>query len=236
MNTSDLRAELLGRSKQLFFALHNGLAFVGLLAVLTMSVYLIRPSEAAGEGKSTVFGTIRYDAGSSFDTSPTDVEEVKQRALATYLSRRYKVALDAMEHLVGAAFDVGRRFGLDPLLILAVAGVESGYNPIAESVMGAKGLMQVMPQYHQDKLDLHGGREAVLDPLTNLQVGAQILKEYIRRTGSLETGLQTYAGALTDPSVQYTRKVMAEKEKLRQVVQRIERPTAPPIPARGSEA
>jgi hypothetical protein len=35
--------------------------------------------------------------------------------------------------------------------------------------------------------------------LINIPVGARILKEYIRRTGSLEAGLQFYNGAWADP-------------------------------------
>jgi soluble lytic murein transglycosylase-like protein len=64
----------------------------------------------------------------------------------------------------------------------------------------------------------HGGAEAVLDPVTNIALGARILKEYIRRTGSLEAGLQFYNGALADPTSQYAQKVFAEKERLQQAV------------------
>jgi hypothetical protein len=84
--------------------------------------------------------------------------------------------------------------------------------------------MQVVPRYHLDKLMAHGGEDAVLDPATNIVLGARILKEYIRRTGSLEAGLQFYNGALADPSSQYAQKVFAEKERLQQAVRRLDRP------------
>jgi soluble lytic murein transglycosylase-like protein len=90
--------------------------------------------------------------------------------------------------------------------------------------MGAKGLMQVIPRHHQDKLGEHGGEGAVLDPTTNILLGARILKEYIRRTGSLEAGLQFYNGALADVSSQYAQKVMAEKERLQDALRRVDRP------------
>jgi soluble lytic murein transglycosylase-like protein len=85
---------------------------------------------------------------------------------------------------------------------------------VAESVMGAKGLMQVIAKYHPEKLSDHGGEQALLEPEINILVGAQILREYYRRFGDLETALQMYAGALDDPTSQYATKVFAEKARL----------------------
>ena len=79
--------------------------------------------------------------------------------------------------------------GLDPLLVLAVIAVESRFNPIAESGMGAKGLMQIIPRFHLDKLRAAGGEDAVFDPESNILVGARILQEYVYRTGTLDAGL-----------------------------------------------
>ncbi len=153
------------------------------------------------------------------DTSARSAaEENRYRALAEFLAKRYRVSQDVTFGLVGQAYAVGQQLGLDPLLIIAVIAVESRFNPIAESVAGAKGLMQVIPKYHTDKLEEFGGEKAVFDPATNIQVGAQILKEYIRITGHLGSALQMYAGALSDNEDQYSTKVMNEKQRLQQVV------------------
>jgi hypothetical protein len=58
----------------------------------------------------------------------------------------------------------------------------------------------------------------VLDPESNIAVGARILQEYVYRTGSLEGGLQFYNGAFWDGSAQYAQKVMAERERLEGVL------------------
>jgi soluble lytic murein transglycosylase-like protein len=143
--------------------------------------------------------------------------EAKRRALANYVARRYRVAPEPVEELVSAAFAVGRMTDVDPLLILAVISVESRFNPIAESEYGARGLMQVVPRFHLEKLVHHGGEATLLEPHTNILVGAQILDEYVRRAGTLEAGLQLYAGAAEDPDKGYAQRVLLEQRRLRQV-------------------
>ena len=141
-----------------------------------------------------------------------------QRAIAEFLSRRFQVAGEATATIVSAAYEAAGEAGLDPLLVLAVISIESRFNPLAQSGMGAKGLMQIIPRFHRDKLAEHGGDHAVLDPESNIRVGTQILQEYIHRKGTLEAGLQFYNGARRDASAAYAQKVMAERGRLEQVI------------------
>jgi soluble lytic murein transglycosylase-like protein len=165
---------------------------------------------------------VPFDEGAScvpeetFALAPRDPA---QALLVKFLSRRYLIAAEATERMVGAAYRAAREVGLDPLLVLAVISVESRFNPIAESVMGAKGLMQIIPKYHQAKLVEEGGEAALLDPESNIRVGTQILQEYVYRTGTLEAGLQYYNGAFSDGSALYAQKVLAERARLLGVVQ-----------------
>lgn len=169
------------------------------------------------EAEDTEFATERAQA---------TVEQVQvspeTRRVVDYLARKYRVAATAIEPLIAAAHTAGARVGLDPMLIVAVIAVESSFNPFAESPMGAQGLMQVIPRYHQEKLEAVGqvGETTLLDPVTNIQVGAKVLKESIQRSGGLEAGLQYYAGASTDAETQYANKVMAEKQRLEQAARR----------------
>jgi soluble lytic murein transglycosylase-like protein len=143
---------------------------------------------------------------------------VAERVLTSHLSRRFMIAPRTAELVVSAAHQAAGDVGLDPLLVLAVIAVESSFNPLAESSVGAKGLMQIIPKYHQAKLSAAGGDEAVLDPEANIHVGARILQEYVYRRGSLEAGLQYYNGAPADASAQYAQKVFAERRRLELVV------------------
>jgi hypothetical protein len=142
----------------------------------------------------------------------------QQKYVTEWLSRRYRVAGDAANMLVATAYSTAHEIKLDPLLILAVMAIESGLNPFAESPMGAQGLMQVMSKVHSDKFEEVGGSKAALNPVANIRVGSQILKDYVTRTGSVEGGLKTYVGAaaFVDDSG-YGNKVLAEYRRLKQV-------------------
>jgi soluble lytic murein transglycosylase-like protein len=144
-----------------------------------------------------------------------------QRAVTEFIAKRYRVAQDAAAGFVATAYRAGGDWKVDPLLILAVVAIESRYNPVAESNMGAKGLMQVIPKFHSEKLVEHGGESALLDPHVNIQVGAQILREYMRRFGETETALQMYAGAFDEPNSQYAFKVLAERARLEQLLKQL---------------
>jgi soluble lytic murein transglycosylase-like protein len=147
--------------------------------------------------------------------SPVKLSPDLQR-VQTYVAKRYQVSAVALEPLLASAQQTGRSVGVDPLLLVAVMAIESRFNPFAESPMGAQGLMQVIPKFHPDKVDVKSDKSAMFDPETNIRVGALVLKEYIRSTGSVERALQQYGG-VGDPSAPYASKVMAVKAMLSQV-------------------
>ena len=150
-----------------------------------------------------------------------DSSEPKYRAIGEYLARRYRVSSEMATDIVSQAYATGSQTKLDPLLILAVISVESGFNPLAESSMGAKGLMQVIPRFHPEKFHPLGGEEAAFDPDANIMVGSQILKQYIRRAGDLADALRMYVGASSDENEKgFSVKVMTERDRLQQVLQR----------------
>jgi len=136
--------------------------------------------------------------------------------VALYLARRYHVADEPVRVVVATAHAAGKEQQIDPLLILAVVAVESSMNPFAQSPVGARGLMQVMPNLHGGKFVEGHGALAALDPVANIHVGSQILSDVIRRGGSIERGLQLYVGAgnLTDDGG-YASRVLGELGRLK---------------------
>ena len=155
-----------------------------------------------------------YPQRASFDKGAQN----QQQTLSLYLAKRYRISQDAATLVVGAAYITGKETNLDPLLILSVMAVESSLNPFAESTVGAQGLMQVLSKVHEDKLESYGGKMAALNPVVNIKVGAIILRDCIRRGGSLEAGLKLYVGATTETDGGYGAKVVTVRKELRTVV------------------
>ncbi len=215
---------------------HNTLALVGLLA-LALGLFAAGRPEIRQEAEQVTLEWLktrheaREQASGNFLNAVAEPEAVsrataadmtalsrEQARLANWIARRYKVAPEPVSALVQEAWSIGQRAGLDPTLILAIMAVESSFNPFAQSPVGAQGLMQVMTRVHDDKYEAFGGIRAAFDPISNLRVGVQVLKECIARAGSVQEGLRYYVGAaLLDSDGGYAARVMMEQGLMRTV-------------------
>jgi soluble lytic murein transglycosylase-like protein len=72
-------------------------------------------------------------------------------------------------------FKVSKEYNIDPLLLHAIAEIESKYNPIAISPAGAKGLMQVMPDTAR-RFGMQNPETELLDPESNLRISSNYLR------------------------------------------------------------
>lgn len=215
---------------------HNSLALVGLTVVVALAFIAGRP-DLRQQTEAWALGWLqerleqRNDASDDVTVALADEEAVNratavqpseltraQAAVAQWISRRYAVAPEPVGRLVQEAWMIGEKVGLDPTLILAIVAIESRFNPFAQSAVGAQGLMQVMTRVHVDKYEPFGGKHAAFDPISNLRVGVQVLRECIARAGGLEAGLRWYVGsANSDDDNGYIAKVFAEQDRLKSV-------------------
>ena len=233
---------------------HNTLALVGLAAVAVALFGASRPElrqqaetvalewlqdrheERELAAGNLLVGMSEPDAvGRATATDPSSLSR-EQAAVTQWLSRRYRVATEPVAALVQEAWAIGQRANLDPTLILAIIAIESSFNPFAQSPVGAQGLMQVMTRVHDDKYGPFGGNHAAFDPITNLRVGVQVLKDCIVRAGSVAEGLRHYVGAaLHETDGGYAARVLAEQAHLRAVAEGKRVPvTVPNTAAAGS--
>ncbi len=234
---------------------HNSLALVGLAAVallvfaagradirhqvevVTLDWLQTRHVERELASGNLLAGAAEPDAIARATAADPSELTRQQAAVAQWISRRYKVAPEPISALVKEAWTLGERAKLDPTLILAVMAIESRFNPFAQSPVGAQGLMQVMTHIHDDKYVSFGGNHAAFDPISNLRVGVQVLKECIARAGSLHDGLRYYVGAaFLSSDGGYTGKVLSEQAYLQAVAEGKRVPlnaphNPPPLPA-----
>lgn len=202
--------------RRAYVGLKSVLALVGVaaLAAVTLVPFEGDVAKALPLRHEAGFAPTKAISAVAFAGPVETALEREQRSITSFIAKRYRVSDTAVAAFVAAAYRAGEQYSVDPLLILAIMAIESRYNPVAESTVGAKGLMQVLPKYHLDKLSDHGGEDALLEPEVNIQVGAQILREYQRRFRDTETALQVYAGAFAEPSAAYAAKVFAELARL----------------------
>lgn len=217
---------------------HNLLALVG-LAVVAIGLFLAGQPGMRAQIESRAFGWLqdrhesRQPPSQQLAQAVAQPEAVvrataidpatldrQQKLVAQWLSRRYRVAPEPVGRLVQEAWSLGAKAGLEPHLILAIMAIESSFNPFAQSPVGAQGLMQVMTRVHDDKFEAFGGTLAAFDPVANLRVGVQILRDCIAKAGSLEGGLRFYVGAANLPDDGgYAARVLAERDHLKKVSQ-----------------
>lgn len=226
MNTVSLTAA------RAYSTLKSMLALVGLAALCGLAV-MPTPRDALLKHLPPLSAFILSEEALSSSTTAAGLIQAgaidgarEQRAVTEYIARRYRVSDQAVAAFVASAYRAGGEYSIDPLLILAVIAIESRYNPVAESDLGAKGLMQIIPKYHLEKLADHGGEQSLLDPYVNIMVGSRILREYQRRLGDTEAALQMYGGAFDEPTPQYANKVLAEKARLEALRQKAKEKTA----------
>lgn len=126
--------------------------------------------------------------------------------------------LDSMLRIVDRA---ARRFRVDPLTVIAVIKVESGFNPFAVSSAGAIGLMQVRAETGREVAARVGvewtNDDLLFDPEVNVVLGTAYLRELLDRFDNLDVALAAFhAGPnkiaarnleLGDVSLEYTGRV-----------------------------
>ena len=114
----------------------------------------------------------------------TDLPRVdaRPRPAAPAPAAKPDAALLRALRLAPAVDAVARSYDIDPLLLHAIARVESRHNPAAVSHAGARGLMQVMPAT-AGRFGVHTAGH-LHDAPVNLEVSAAYLKTLQRRFGN----------------------------------------------------
>ena len=145
------------------------------------------------------------------------------------LERMPSLSVEEALELAAVVRDESVSAGLDPVLVLAVIEVESGWEPGAVSGKGARGLMQLRPlalQTEEQEAGLAPGD--VHDPVHNVRMGIRYLARMVASFGDLDLALVAYNSGPTrtlsallavedmpDSMLAYARKVRREERRIR---------------------
>ncbi len=92
---------------------------------------------------------------------------------------------------IGYVHEIADQYGICPELIMAVIEAESAGDPDAVSSSGCIGLMQIKPQFAEERMDKLGVTD-LYDPYSNILVGVDILAELAEKYDDLPTVLMCY--------------------------------------------
>lgn len=114
--------------------------------------------------------------------------------ICNYIKKYYRrtppsVAKEISEALIA----VSKEKNVAVPLLIGITEVESNFNPYATSKVGARGLMQVMPEW-VGKLDTHlTDKHDLHDIVTGIRAGADVFKIHVEENkGSINKGLYYY--------------------------------------------
>lgn len=116
------------------------------------------------------------------------------------------------ESIIHYVFKEAKRHKIDPLLLLAIIKTESTFKLNAKSTKGARGLMQVLPYWHKDKIR---GRN-INELAVNIEVGTIIINDCLKKhNDNVKRGLRCYLGG---QSKSYVKKVATSHQELKELL------------------
>ena len=120
-----------------------------------------------------------------------------ERTALSSLVRRMQPKIDpgVADSIARSMLTYSKEFKIPPELLLHIMKRESSFRLILESNKRAKGLMQVMPKAHPDKMKALGlDNYSVFHIDNNIHMGAMILAEYFESKKSIYGALESYVG------------------------------------------
>ena len=108
--------------------------------------------------------------------------------------------------------EVGLKYGISPDLLFAIARTESNLNPLAVNRANANGsydvgLMQINSTWFPRLRELGIDEQQLFDACVNLEVGAWILAQNMRRLGRSWDAIGAYNASSPDKRLRYARQV-----------------------------
>jgi len=126
------------------------------------------------------------------------IKELEEKVKILDIIEEYQIGFNNNEviELTNVLYEESQKFGIDPLLILAVIISESSFKRYQRSEMGAEGLMQVMPSVGADVASKWGIKLDKTQDLhnagLNVKVGTAYLFELILKFKDVKKAIIAY--------------------------------------------
>ncbi len=127
-----------------------------------------------------------------------EIMELEEKLKILDIIEEFQVGFNQEEvgQLTLVIYDESRKYGYDPLLIIALILTESSFRKGQVSTMGAQGLMQVKPSVGYDLAKRRGlnwkGELSLFEPAFNIQLGTLYLFELILKFKDVKKALVAY--------------------------------------------
>jgi soluble lytic murein transglycosylase len=126
------------------------------------------------------------------------IEELEDKLQILKIIEDFQIGFNQKEtgELTQVIYDESKRYGYDPLLILALILAESSFRRDQESLMGAQGLMQLRPSVGWDIAKRRNlkwsGKLSLFEPAFNIRLGTLYLFELIIKFKDVKKAIIAY--------------------------------------------
>ncbi|MGB2698679.1 MAG: transglycosylase SLT domain-containing protein [Candidatus Zixiibacteriota bacterium] len=126
------------------------------------------------------------------------IEELQEKLKILNIIEDFQIGFNQKEtgELTQVIYDESKRYGYDPLLILALILTESSFKKGQESATGAQGLMQLRPWVGWDlaiRRNMNwSGKFSLFEPAFNIKLGTLYLFELIMKFKDVKKAIMAY--------------------------------------------
>jgi soluble lytic murein transglycosylase-like protein len=142
--------------------------------------------------------TDKFDLEEQISFQQKRIRELEERLQILKAIDDFQIGFNQEEttRLGDVIFSESKKYGYDPMFIMAVIITESSFRKGQVSPAGAVGLMQVIPYVGADVAPRAGvdwtGSSTLVEPESNIKLGTRLLFEQILKFGDVKKALVSY--------------------------------------------